>query len=87
MTISNREYLAILLGVNLAVMEMMFSIGSKTNKNLDKNKMNDKMFEIIKEICGEDNIDIKNEDLDDLIPSCYKAIMRSNDMCERIMGK
>lgn len=85
--VTDREKFALLLGINMAIMEMMFSIGYNTGQKPNREKMNDRVFEILKECSHEMGIKCNGKEFEDFIPLGYKFIIKSNEMCDKILGK
>lgn len=87
MVISDREKFSLLLGINMAVMEMMYAFGLRSGQMPKKDFLQERVTEILSEVCSEQNLKISQEDFAELVPECYKTITITNDMTERLLMK
>lgn len=86
--LTDRERFSILLGVNMAIMEMMYTMGVyKGGQQPKREFMQERLTEILSEICTEQCLKIDVVDFQELVPECYRAINLSNDMTDRLLRK
>jgi hypothetical protein len=66
---------------------MMFSIGKASNQQPNRDYMSKRVFDLVCDICAEQDFKIGLKEFEEMVPVCYNLIIKSNDVCERVLGK